>query len=852
MFSPMQLKAFIEDFQSKPFTLSSSLSPQTQALITLDNFFTWHFFESIYDKLSDNLIEEITAERDTRRFLTARGTALRTSNIAYTRAPFLPANQLCLKVAESLAGIDEPVFQILMPSVKALNRKSYSFKAETENNNQLALEEFMVNSDFDKLIPVEELFNQARLNTNTVFPDYQKDGAELQFQLTLSDFLALRHIGGNASQEYMHALETYHAQRNNIQSLGFSIQHLARILKKGSVSQLGTEEEAESYLISSTIKDFYDFWFALPLDVRNQVNTFRVSDYGAPNISLEQYFLALFYGHPHCILDSKQIEQAKKDAIFNCIDSIANIFDAFLSQFPELYTLACDGQFSQIPDLALLNQKAVHALKNRSFTLDGLDISLFSKLCDHFFAVFNDNKLVVEGLTPCIYTYSNFVYLVRAGKIPAEEKLLLAKNLLLTSAERFTHSDLKEFLRLLNDHDQTEVLPFISAKLFLTYKIADFAYVLKDKSYQSLADQYILFLLGSSQLHSNFVKALQTVPLDYRTGFITKLQPNLKNHVNMDNITDVLDELPSEGQILILHEFFNELLAHLDTPTKFSLFSESLTKQTQPVLARKVLATLESISSLEAFNQRAASWSGCPAIITALIESYTDSLMLWLTDEDKLLSLMKSLAPQQANFIAIEYSNRFQTLENVCLALTCIRPCDPMPFINALALKEFIGNIQALEKLLSVSFSAYHRVLILKKFNPDTLNCSTEQYQALFPQKALDVPKIIEALKTYCISQSAGTSSSFFSFRLFSFFTESNNVQDARELIVKLEKNPRMNDSEIIELIRLQMHKIETQPDNSTFRDNPLYKTLQEILGEDDSKEELIPEACSRWSMDLR
>ena len=121
MISIAQLRQLIQECQTSEPIFSDKLSPETIRLMRDETSITLSFFERLVEGLDPQLnITEI--ESVIRFYLNYRWQALKISNIAYTRHPFLPINQFCLKIAEAIAGPNEPVCLILMPTVRDLCR----------------------------------------------------------------------------------------------------------------------------------------------------------------------------------------------------------------------------------------------------------------------------------------------------------------------------------------------------------------------------------------------------------------------------------------------------------------------------------------------------------------------------------------------------------------------------------------------------------------------------------------------------------------------------------------------------------------------------------------------------------
>ena len=435
MISITQFCQLIQECQTSKPIFSDKLSPETIRLMQDETSITLSFFKCFMEGLNPQL--NITAiESNIRSYLKQRWEALIKSNLAYTRHPFLPINQLCLKIAEAIAGPNEPVCLILMPTVRGLCRETpFSLKVETENAGHFALEEYALNRDQTLLIPVEELFVQGGVNTHVVFPDFQENLQEVHYRLGGHDFLTLEQIAGEASSIYMQALKKHHAQHFDNDSIGFAIKSLAIDLKKGSVKDAGTEEKADNEVIAPAIKSFYVLWRSLPSQVKEQITPLRLKKFGDPNVSLEDYFLALFVRIEKCVLTESELkQQPAEDRIFPCAYQISNILHEFLNQYPQLYEINISQQTAgkkELPDLKPLQERALLALKNRSQSFEADDSNLFENLTDlmtflhtlmHYYSPSSSHstQLVATKIASHVHSYQHLITLLTRGKIFAE------------------------------------------------------------------------------------------------------------------------------------------------------------------------------------------------------------------------------------------------------------------------------------------------------------------------------------------------------------------------------------------------------------------------------------------------
>ena len=122
----------------------------------------------------------------------------------------------------------------------------------------------------------------------------------------------------------MQALKKHHDHHFDDDSIGFAIKSLANELRKGSVRDAGTEEEADNEVIAAAIKSFYVLWRLLTPEIKEQISSLNLRELSILNVSLEEYFLALFIRMEGCVPTESELEQQKEDKIFPCADQISN------------------------------------------------------------------------------------------------------------------------------------------------------------------------------------------------------------------------------------------------------------------------------------------------------------------------------------------------------------------------------------------------------------------------------------------------------------------------------------------------------------------------------------------------
>lgn len=305
MITVKQLKDLVHVYQKKAVDFSLEIDAEILEIIRIESDYTFSLFAQFIDKDDDSVLSASTV-KEIRDYFKTRWKVLKNNNLAYTRFPFLPVNQFCLKVAEGIARPGEAVCTILMPSLLGLNRLASSLKFETEDDGHFKLEDYIVNQDYTKLIPIREIFEYAALNSDYVLPDFQPADAQLKYQLGGRDFVNLEEVTGEASQRFIRTLKQHHTRRYDNNSLGFAIKRLATELRKSSKSDAGNEQLADNKALGDAVHVFHNLWSELSPDlslpqetnaapIEILVKDLKLKSYGYGQATLESYLLCLFF-----------------------------------------------------------------------------------------------------------------------------------------------------------------------------------------------------------------------------------------------------------------------------------------------------------------------------------------------------------------------------------------------------------------------------------------------------------------------------------------------------------------------------------------------------------------------------
>ncbi|CEK10513.1 hypothetical protein [Legionella hackeliae] len=812
MFTGEELQQLIEQTQKSPVLFSSSLDPDTIALMQEDSLLTTEFFR----QLSIATPGELTAPQVSliKNFLRARGDLLKKGSLAYTRHPFLPVNQLCLKIAEAIASPEEAVCQLLMPTVKTLNRSTYSLKQETEEDGHFAIENYILSDDFTRLIPVEEIFQQAKVNTETVFPEYQESSQNLHYQLSNRDFLDLQEVAGDESRLYLNALRAHHAQHYSDKSIGFAIKTLAIALKKGSVSGLGSEEHAESRVVAEAIKDFYDLWNHLPIEIRKTVGSTILIGYGNAH-TLYQYFLALFYGHPQCKLTSEELALAKKDNIFNCIDIISNALNEALIQHPEFYEINIDGvQQSDLPELLPLLKNAVSALKARPQMLSD-DRYLWETLLNlltMWSGPVDEQKfeaLVRMGLHAETYEHIEKLFphiasITGVNDIAFSEKineLILRLQSKLVCLKENNLLSLPQFISVLPDKSQSIAITTLWPKIYPLLSDNDsFNYIwnrLKPTGRDCLVDLFAKQLTQSVNTTEDCIRVLRS-PIKIRLIEVRSIS------------------LLREKCIELLKPQFVFLF---NTPKLAKkLLSLLPSSYHQEVLASLLPNVLKGINSYSVFLETLQEW-GDSAGVDAILSQVASQ---WIDEYESLLSSVKRVNAKSQLYLCETFRHLVITKEQLFKLLTFVHRDSQLDLLGMFEVKKFVTNIDILKELLTLLKPSF-RDEVISLFRGEDLHCTEEDFEKL-KKPAVDISEWQQKLSEYTQTRSLFSQSLFFK-------PNSNRMQMIREINTYLEQHPNLTRAEYVTFFCQKMREIEKSYSTlANPRRSHLYTILSDLV----------------------
>lgn len=306
-------------------------------------------------------------ENRLRQFFYMRWVQIGSSSLDYTLNPHLPANQACLKVAGKIAKKDEPICQILMPTLKKVIGSSLDLKSASEDfEGEFLLEHYLINVEGDALMSLSGVFDYARDNTDFLFPTHEEN--KLLFELSAADRERLRCV----APDYFDALQRMHHVRHGEKpSIGRELRQLQMALIKSSKIGAGTEILAVDAECAQPIIDFHREWIALSPDIRNEIQAYTAD---AGTLTLYSYLCCLFVNSGKVPFSDADYDRMQKDRIVACTHQIGEQLDIILNQYPDLMNIPLAGREAHFHetqnsvDAVKLNQLSEHfqqSLKNR-------------------------------------------------------------------------------------------------------------------------------------------------------------------------------------------------------------------------------------------------------------------------------------------------------------------------------------------------------------------------------------------------------------------------------------------------------------------------------------------------------
>ncbi|CAM2753643.1 Uncharacterised protein [Legionella steigerwaltii] len=854
MITVKQLKELLDIYQSQKAIFSPNLDAKTLKIMQQEAAYTFSFFTQLIQARD----EESSLDKDSmiiRKYLKIRWAHLKKSNLAYTRHPFLPANQLCLKVAEAIAGPKEAICQILMPGLVGLNRKSAELKFETESEGHFELENYVINQAHNRLIPVAEIFQTAKVDSNLVIADFQPADNQVVYQLGGRDMLNLEQVAGKASETFIQVLKKQHSEKYDNNSIGFSLYKLALELKKASVADSGSEEWADNEVVAGAIKTFYELWrnlpngLCLPHPINTPISQLSLKSYGRAELTLESYLLALFARHKDCTLTDEEFKREQKENIFPCAYQISNCLFEFLNQYPDLYKLPIEVKLTQakeeLPSLGPLLDEVLEVLAHRPQMLDGNDEGLLGQLIQLIRESSTYHSVTAATfIEPFIQSFQDFSNLTANSELFKEVAALVQPRFAeLTSVagiDKLIHFFSKEQQQLIVDVQFNALVQEYNTEAKYQKLMAN----LVDPAKSSFRKKYAAQLIPSITSCQDFLQLSKTVSSELLDEVFASLEDKYPVLLNSyDNTRDILKALSLfSNQRKKVLAFVKPNLYQWLNPDNYDSFYQSLLIYDAAELHRIMVDEISSrITSFKEWTTHYVAWKN-----HEFQSDLLDQLFLKFKDEIKDGDALLSLLQKTKNRYKLKAIEKFHSLLNSKelfeQSLTLMPGSTHQRFLSTIAFDSFVFTIPELQKIVDLFQSDELRQIIFTQFNPKKLNCTEEEFASLtqykfelkkrnITEQDFDPQTVIDQLQQYVARQHPR----------YGFFksTSDERVQMAIAIIRKLEDDSLSLQEKFNAVVEAQDQiKREYQSIGSSARHSQLYSILNESLNKNVESQE--------------
>ncbi|WP_454780340.1 hypothetical protein [Legionella sp. WA2022007384] len=868
MITVKQLKDLLTTSQNQPTIFPSTLDNQTIEVMQQESAYTFSFFTQLTQGKDDDTLSSETIGK-IRSYFKDRWATLKKSNLAYTRYPFLPVNQFCLKVAEEIAGPKEAICQILMPGLIGVNRECPSLKFETEVDGHFELENYIINQDYTRLIPVEEIFQTAAINSNHVLADFQPAETTLPYQLGGRDFLNLEQVAGEASTTFIRVLKQHHAQQYDDNSLGFAIKKLATEMRKSSAVDAGNEDWADNEVVADAIKTFYLLWRSLSkdlplpqeednlLETNKLVKDLRLKSYGRGNVTLESYFLAVFVRHKDCPLTEEELKRQQEENIFPCAYQISDCLFEFLVQYPGLYKISVatkEKQTQDLPSLKSLLPKVLEGLVHRPPMLNGDNTRLFERVTKLVLRSAADNmSAAADFIAPQIKSYEKFKGLTDT---PALFDAVATRVQSRLAALPFMPG-IHQLLRFFSNEQQQLIVDATFEQLIQEYntpkKYQKLISELHNPAKISFKRKYAERLAASINSPQDFLALQKRVSKDLMTevfeGLESKYPILLDSYESVCTILLACSSVQQQKVINFIKPHLYEWLnaGNYDSFTKLLHFFVKFNLLT--IMSEQIKSKCHSFVD---WRKHYFAWKRCSSIQSLLLGQLFSQFKHEIKDSDNLFPLVQETTGDGQLQLIKAFQSLINTKELFEKYLALIPKSSYADYISSIALDSFVSSLSELQEIADCFSSDQLRNSVFAQFNPEKLNCTKEEF-ALLTQNKFEFhrleevaqnfdPKIaIDSLETYLqVMRFMNPSQSFFS------APNQTRGKKASDLINML-KNERLTSFEKIAALEEAKKEIEEEYNSFyTARSSRLYSCICKILDEAQIQKENIVDVSHR------
>lgn len=743
------LKNLIQQYKTKETHFSPELSSETIALMQEESDLTFDFFTALTSSIdSDAPLDSL--EDKIKSYLARRWAAIRKGNNSYTSHPFLPVNQLCLKIAEAIAQPDEAVCQILMPSIKGLNKKLFKLKAETEENGHFYPENFILNQDQTRLIPIIKIFEEAKKNTNTVFLEFQDNDDQIIYQLTGRDLLNLEQLAGDATKQYMQALRHHHQQRYFNNSIGFAINRLSQALKRGSREDSGTEDSADDEIVGSAIEQFYVLW----PDIKTKISDLKY------NHDISLYINNLFATHPGCPLKESELEQI---GFFPCALQISKYLDTYLEQHPNLSEILMSEELGTkpqpLPLLEPLLDKAIDAIKIRGQSVNSSDKYLFHGLSKLIIKVLSSLPDMVSKIAQHVHSYQHLLTLLMSSEVDYRVVQAIIKAIESRLGQLTNVRNIYKLLLVTTEDQQQLIISSkfeeIQREMGVSFDYMSFSKTLKPKAKEHFKRLHAQRLASNIATLDDCHKTLKSIKQS--SGLTLELikQLSVKYSLLFTHLSGVMSTFALinwECQSILVEGLFNQLLQWIN-PENIQILARSL----NPVpfsnlcvwLAKSIITRIRKEQVfLPEFYAELKKWRCFGELQTNLMD-FARKHLPHITSGDALLSHISELAQYDTlkKYIYSICVENKQLIDNKTLFLACLQLIPEgfrTVFYAKFPAEQFVSEIADLEAVLTL-LPPREREEVCENYDHEKINCSKEEWDNLLV-KILPKPRKFESI----------------------------------------------------------------------------------------------------------
>jgi hypothetical protein len=319
---------------------SAGCHPEAIDFISKESEFSLEYLNTLTES------GEPVQEEALRNFLTKRWNYIRNTDASYPCYPNSPINRMCIAIAHHLAQPDEPIAQVLMPSITinhydilADDLIPLTEKINASGDRELDLSRFLISEDGKAIIPIQEWFEAQIRNTGEFFHHMYSMDHKLVPLTEHEKFLIQQSVAPNS----IIFLDEFALRKKLISAEGTLAQALLKLcdglMSQGVTSGRGTGDQAGAN-VYPIISDFLLIWHKTLSDRQRQsLGALRTSYH---SLRLDTHLLILQSAANIPQLPS--LTQAQLDSIRDletCVEvnsrGIQHILERHLEKFSQVF-----------------------------------------------------------------------------------------------------------------------------------------------------------------------------------------------------------------------------------------------------------------------------------------------------------------------------------------------------------------------------------------------------------------------------------------------------------------------------------------------------------------------------------